>query len=79
VKQEHIMEFLATVAAVLVGLIAGKMISAALGKTGVPISANDPLIIPLPGTSKTIPSPVGVIPTNPNDKASAQSVGTIGA
>jgi hypothetical protein len=60
-KREHVLEFLATVAAVLVGLIVGKKVSQLLGKAGVPISSNDPLIVPVPSTNApVVASPPGV-------------------
>lgn len=60
--RHDIHEFLVTVLAIMAGLIAGKFLSQALGKTGVPISSNDPLIVSLPQKSTPVASPaVGTI------------------
>jgi hypothetical protein len=56
-------EFLVTVLAIMAGLVAGKFLSQLVGKTGVSISSNDPLIVALPPVSTSIPSPaVNTIP-----------------
>lgn len=45
------MEFLVTVLAIVVGFVAGKLISVALAKAGVPIAAGDPIPVPLSVTT----------------------------
>lgn len=58
-SRDTIIEFLVTVLAIALGLIAGKMVSKLLATTGVPISSNDPLIMALP-TTKAVVVPIAM-------------------
>lgn len=73
--KHDIHEFLITVFAVMVGLVAGKFLSQLLAKTGVPISSNDPLIVSLPPVATAIPSPVIANVVNANTPAAMNSAG----
>lgn len=51
--KHDLMEFVVSIIAVLLGLIAGKYIAVQLAAAKVPISAGDPIVVALPGKAGT--------------------------